>query len=60
MKPYGDSACNPTFTQGDRDQEDQGSKPAPGKWFGRRYLKNIQYKTGLAEHLPSKHVNMRP
>jgi hypothetical protein len=40
---------------GERDQEDGGSKPAPGKYFARPYLeKKNHHKKGLVEWLKSK------
>jgi hypothetical protein len=36
-------ACNPSYSGG-RDQEDHGSKPAPGKWFVRAYLEKTHHK----------------
>jgi hypothetical protein len=42
--------CNPSFS-GDRDQEDCGLKPAPGKEFTRRYFKTNLHKKGLVEWL---------
>jgi hypothetical protein len=43
-------SCNLSFSGG-RDQEDHSSKPSKGKYFQRLYLKNTQYKKGLAEWL---------
>jgi hypothetical protein len=43
-------ACNPSYSEG-RDQEDHGSKPAPGKQFRRPYLKKPHHIKGLAEWL---------
>jgi hypothetical protein len=42
--------CNPSHSVG-RDQEDQGSKPTPGKKFMRPYLK----RTGGVAQVPHKH-----
>jgi hypothetical protein len=41
---------NPSYS-GSTDQEDEGSKPAPSKYFRRPYLKKNQHKTGLTEWL---------
>jgi hypothetical protein len=41
-------AYNPIYSGG-KDQDDGGSKPAPGKQFLRPYLKNTQHKKGLVE-----------
>jgi hypothetical protein len=38
-------------TQETRDQENHGSKPAPGKKLGRTYLEKILHKRGLVEWL---------
>jgi hypothetical protein len=43
-------ACNPSYSRG-RDQEDRGSKPAPGKQFVRPSLKKTLHKKGLVEWL---------
>jgi hypothetical protein len=51
-------AYNPSYSGG-KDQEDGGSKPVPGKQFGRPYLQKNANRVGrvvqVVEHLPSKH-----
>jgi hypothetical protein len=42
--------CNPSYSGG-TDQENQGSKPALSKQFGRPYLEKIQHKKGLVKWL---------
>jgi hypothetical protein len=49
-------ACNPSYSGG-RDQEDQGSKPNPGKQFMTPYLeKNLHKKRagGVAQDVGSE------
>jgi hypothetical protein len=41
---------NPSYSGG-RDQEDHGSKSAPGKQFSRSYLKENHHKKGLVKWL---------
>jgi hypothetical protein len=52
-------ACNPSYSAG-RDQEDGGSKLAPGKQSGRPYLKNILQKNRAGRVVQSEGSEYKP